>query len=94
MYIVGTPSKTVTRSRAMTSSTFAGSNRVTSDIVQPKRMQTLSWLDRPKTWNSGSATTTMSSGSIPNTRPGVSAFISSWKCVSSAPLGVPVVPEV
>ena len=36
MNIVGTPSKTVTRSRWMTSSTLPGSNRGTSDIVPPK----------------------------------------------------------
>jgi hypothetical protein len=73
---------------------FAGSKRGMRDMVAPKRTHTLSWLDSPNTWNSGSTTSTMSSSRMPNSRPGVSAFMSSWKCVSSAPLGVPVVPDV
>ena len=78
----------------MTSITLAASKRGTSVSVAPNRMATLSWLDRPNTWNSGSSTRLTSSARMPNTRPGVSQFISSWKCVSSAPLGVPVVPDV
>ena len=80
--------------RLTTSRTFAASNRGTRDNVAPKRIPTLSRLDMPNTWNSGSTTSVTSSARMPNTRPGVSEFMNSWKCVSSAPFGVPVVPDV
>src|SRR4051812_5649050 len=47
MNMVGTPSKTVTRSRWTTSHTFAGSSRGISDIVPPNRTQTFITLDIP-----------------------------------------------
>lgn len=46
--MAGTPSKMVMPSRWMAASTVAGSNRGTSDIVQPNRTQTFRMLDRPK----------------------------------------------
>ncbi len=91
---MGTPAKMVAPSRLTTSSTFVASKRVTRDRVAPKRTPTLSRLDIPNTWNSGSTTRVTSSERMPNTRPGVSLFMYSWKCVSSAPFGVPVVPDV
>src|SRR3954468_6614187 len=47
MNIVGTPSKIVTRSRWITSQTFAGSKRGIRDIVPPNRTHTFITLDSP-----------------------------------------------
>ena len=92
--MVGTPSKMVIRSRWIAASAAAGVNRGTSDMVQPNRTQMSRMLDSPNTWNSGRAVITTSSGCTSNRRPGISAFMYSWRWVSSAPLGRPVVPEV
>jgi hypothetical protein len=58
MYMVGTPSNTVTRSRSMASRTAAAENLGTSDIAAPRSTQMFMMLDRPNTWSSGSAATT------------------------------------
>ena len=92
--MVGTPMNTVTRSRCMSSRTARGSNRGTSVMVPPSRTQVFMIDDSANTWNSGSATTTVSSAANSNSRPGMSAFMYSVMCDSTAPFGVPVVPEV
>ncbi len=92
--MVGTPRKTVARSRSMASNTALGSNRGTSDSVPPNRMAMLSTLDRPKTWNSGRTANVTSSSRTSNRPPATVQFMNSWKWVSIAPLGRPVVPLV
>ena len=62
--------------------------------MPPYRTLVLSTLDRPKTWNSGSTATPMSSSRNWNSSPATVQFMNSWKCVSSAPFGLPVVPLV
>ena len=52
-YIVGTPSKTVTLSRSMISSAFAGSKRGISVRQAPAATAALSPQVCPKEWNSG-----------------------------------------
>jgi hypothetical protein len=93
-YIVGTPEKIVQRCFSMASMTGSISKRGTSTIVPPYRTLVFSTLDSPKTWKSGSTASPMSSSSKPNSAPAVVQFMNSWKCVSSAPLGLPVVPLV
>ena len=94
-YIVGTPSKTVTWSRATTSSALAASKRGIRVRQEPLSTEAFSPQVRPKTWKSGRQPITTSS-SVSSTR--VSALVAAlvimlwW--VSSAPLGWPVVPEV
>ena len=92
--MVGTPMNTVTRSRCMSCRTARGSNLGTSVMVPPSRTQVFMIDDSANTWNSGSATTATSSSANSNSRPGMSAFMYSPMCDSTAPFGVPVVPEV
>ena len=63
-------------------------------MVPPSRMQVFMTDDSANTWNSGSATIATSSALNSNSRPGMSAFMYSPMCDSTAPFGVPVVPEV
>ena len=51
-------------------------------------------LDRPKTWNSGSTARLTSSSRKPKVSAATVAAMNIWKWVSSAPLGLPVVPLV
>ena len=94
-YMVGTPSKTVTPSRSITFSAVAGSNRGISVRHAPDTTAALSPQVCPKLWNSGRQPITTSSGPI-----SISVVVDTvaLRCmlawVSSAPLGVPVVPEV
>ena len=71
-----------------------GSKRGSSVSVAPTPIAVLSPQVRPKTWNSGRPPKTTSSGKIPNNLPDSSAFFVNPACVSSAPFGVPVVPDV
>ena len=94
-YIVGTPSKTVTLSRAMTSSALAGSKRGIIVSAAPAWKAVFMPQVMPKTWKSGRQPMTTSS---PSRWMSVSV-VASWLVwrlshVSSAPLGRPVVPEV
>ncbi len=93
-YIVGTPPKVVTWSRSMISSTFPGSKRGTS-VIRPRALTVVFMIEFiPNTWNSGSvATTTESESASTRSRP-TSEPQRRFLCVSAAPLGVPVVPEV
>jgi hypothetical protein len=74
-YIVGTPLKIVQRCRSMASTTGSSSNRGMSTIVPPKRVVTLRTLDSPKTWNSGSTATPMSSSRNSNSAPATVQFM-------------------
>ena len=55
---------------------------------------TLSATNSPCEWNSGSAWSSTSSGPKPHVWCSASAFDARLSCVSMAPLGRPVVPEV
>ena len=94
-YIVGTPWKTVTLSRSMISSALAGSKR--GIIVRHAPTATAAFRPHvcPKEWNSGSAPSRTSSSRLARACARTSSqFLRRLACVSSAPLGVPVVPDV
>ena len=94
-YIVGTPSRIVTWSRAMISSAFTGSKRGISVRHAPWAMEALSPHVCPNEWNSGSAPRTTSSSETSISVFAVTLqFRIRFSCVSSAPFGVPVVPLV
>ena len=92
--MVGTPPITVTRSASMASSTAPGTKRGRIDRQPPRRTNTLTTDDSPNTWKNGSTASTTSSLFTPNSSPATVQFMYSWKWVSSAPLGLPVVPLV
>src|SRR5260370_900195 len=76
------------------SSTAAGWSRGTSDRHPPNLTKTLITDDSPNTWKNGSTASTTSSLRAPNSPPATVQFMYSWKWVSSAPFGLPVVPLV
>ena len=94
-YMVGTPSKTVTLSRCVMSSALAGSNLGSSVSVAAFATEAFSPQVSPNTWNSGRQPMTTLSG-VPSSsvRAVTVALPVSPSWVSSAPLGLPVVPEV
>ena len=92
--MVGTPPITVHRSASMASSTAAGWKRGRIDRQPPYRTNTLITDDSPNTWKNGSTASTTSSLRTPNSPPATVQFMYSWKWVSSAPFGLPVVPLV
>ena len=94
-YIVGTPWKIVTWSRPSTSMALAGSKRGMSVRVQPRWTEVLSPQVRPKTWKRGRQPM-MTSSSVISMMSAAERSALRWrlKCVSSAPLGLPVVPLV
>lgn len=95
MYIVGTPRKTVTRSRCRIRSAAAGSNRGSRVRVAPATTAALRAQVCPKAWNSGRPPNRTSSGPIRiSVSTVVTALVDRLRWVSSAPFGVPVVPEV
>ena len=95
-YIVGTPWKTVTLSRSMISSALAGSKRGIIDRHAPTATAAFRPQVWPKVWNSGSAPSSTSSSVTCAERAAAdtSQFLRRFACVSSAPLGEPVVPDV
>ena len=93
-YMVGTPAKKVTCSACISSSTVAASNRGSSTIVAPAANPAFICTIWPKEWNSGSTSRCTSCGCGPNSRFASSALCTMLLCVSSAPLGCPVVPLV
>ncbi len=94
-YMVGTPSNTVTLSRSITRSACAALNREISVRQAPDSTAAFSPQVWPKQWNSGRHPITTSSGPSPSSVVAVTeALRRRLACVSSAPLGVPVVPEV
>ncbi len=79
----------------MISSAFVGSKRGIIDRQAPTETEPLRPQVCPKEWNSGSAPSrTSSSVAWASVRAASSQFLRRFACVSSAPLGVPVVPEV
>ena len=79
----------------MISSALPGSKRGISVSIAPKATATFIAQVCPKAWNSGSAPRiTSSSVTCTSVIPVTSALRRRFSCVSSAPLGVPVVPEV
>ena len=79
----------------MTSSARAGSKRGISVSAAPTETAALSPQVCPKEWNSGSApSSTSSSVATASCFAAISQFVRRLSCVSSAPFGVPVVPDV
>ena len=94
-YIGGTPSKMVTWSRPMISRALPASNLGSRVSVPPPAIVAFSPQVRPKTWNSGRQPMVTSPGpAFSMVAAASSALRVRFACVSSAPLGVPVVPEV
>ena len=95
LYIVGTPWKTVTRSRSMISSALSGSKR--GSIVTHAPVRTAQFIVQvcPNVWNSGSDPSSTSSVlKSPRARTETVQLLCRLAWVSSAPFGVPVVPLV
>ena len=96
LYIVGTPWKSVTRSRSMISSALSGSKRGSIVTVAPTLTALFIVQVWPNEWNSGSAPRSTSSSldlaELLATTP--FEFRYRFACVSSAPFGLPVVPDV
>ena len=94
-YIVGTPSNTLTWSRSMISSALPGSKRGISVSVPPPPIVAFSPHVWPNEWNSGSAPSVIASGpSVEQVARRPAQLRARFACVSSAPFGVPVVPDV
>ena len=85
---------TVTPCRCIASSTAPVSNLPTRLIVEPYRTVLLRLQESPYMWNSGSTARVTSSGTAPKVSDATVAAMYSWKWLSSAPLGRPVVPLV
>ena len=94
MSIVGTPPNVVALSRSMTSSTLPASKRGTSVMSPRASIVTFMIEFIPKTWNSGSVATVTSEESASTRSRPTSAAAVMLACVSTAPFGAPVVPEV
>src|SRR5215217_56780 len=95
LYIVGTPWKIVTLSRSMISSAFSGSKRGSIVTVAPTLTALFMVHVWPNEWNSGSAPRSTSSALIsPSFWETPAEFLYRFRWVSSAPFGLPVVPEV
>ncbi len=93
-YIVGTPSMTVQRSRWSTSSALVGSKRGSRVIVPPARTVAFIPTVWPNEWNSGSPPKTTSSGVNRIMLTHSWALLAMFAWLSSAPFGLPVVPDV
>ncbi len=79
----------------MISSAFPASNLGSRVSVPPPTMVAFRPQVRPKTWNSGRQPMVTSPGSAFSRVAAVSSALRLRpECVSSAPLGLPVVPEV
>ena len=93
-YIVGTPSKTVTRWRSMSRTTASASNRGTSDTHAPAAREAFSALLCPNAWKNGRQPSTTSWLRMSSMSTKVVALRYMFEWVSCAPFGAPVVPEV
>ena len=94
VYIVGTPAKEVTLSRSISSSALPGSKRGSSVSSPRARIAMFITEFMPNTWNSGSVASPTVSGPASTRSRAVSAPVARFACVSVAPFGVPVVPDV
>ena len=95
-YIVGTPAKNVTPSCSISVSAGPASKRGSSTTVPPKAKPAFMITVWPKEWKSGSTQSRVSgrSASASKSASLASALEIMLRCISSAPLGCPVVPEV
>ena len=94
MNMVGTPQNTVTPCAAISCMAASGSKRGASTIIAPTATTEFICTVWPKVWNSGSAISCTSVLSSRVSATQHSALVTMLACESSAPLGVPVVPEV
>ena len=94
MYMVGTACRIVTRSRSSTSSAFPASKRGMSVRLAPAATAEFSPQVCPKEWNKGSPPKMTSSGWGSNSATQAATLLMRLAWVSSAPFGLPVVPEV
>ena len=92
--MVGTPSNTVTASRSRIASALAASKRGSNVSVPPAASVALSAQVWPKAWKKGNAPSVTAVSSMPKSAPLTSWLRIRFACVSCAPFGVPVVPEV
>ncbi len=98
--MVGTPTQQVMRSSAIVCRTAAGSNRGMRTRVWPPATPAFICAVCPVEWNTGSVIRfRVVPASAPSSRGAIMsrdtmALVTMLKCVSSAPLGCPVVPEV
>ena len=93
-YVAGTPIIEVTCFSAISSSARAGSKAGSSTTVAPFHQASSGCTFQPPTWNCGSTCSTVSSPDTPATRSKERFVQKQFACVSSAPFGFPVVPEV
>ncbi len=79
----------------MISRALSGSKRGIIEIIARLQMPAFSVHVWPNEWNSGSAPSSLSSSVIsPSVDAATVQFLCRLACVSSAPLGLPVVPDV
>ena len=93
-YVAGTPIIVVTCFSAISASARAGSKAGSSTTVAPFHQASSGCTFQPPTWNCGSTCSTVSSPDTPATRSKERFVQKQFACVSSAPFGLPVVPEV
>ena len=93
-YVAGTPIIVVTRFSAISRSARPASNSRSSTTVAPFHQASSGWTFQPPTWNCGSTCSTTSSPQTPVARSNERFVQKQFACVSSAPFGLPVVPEV
>ena len=93
-YIAGTPIIVVTRFSSISLRQRAASNARSSTTVAPFAQARSAWTFQPPTWNCGSTWSTTSSPFTPATRSKPRFVQKQFAWVSSAPFGLPVVPEV
>ena len=94
MYIVGTPAKIVTLCACIALNTASGSKRGSSTIDAPAIRAAFICTVWPKLWKSGSTIRCTSSAAWRMIAWLAMMFIATLEWVSSAPFGLPVVPEV
>src|SRR5579862_5249388 len=93
-YIVGTPKNIVAWYVVQASSTASTSNRGSRTTEEPASNDVYSATHRPCPWKMGRACTRRSSALHRHVREIDWLLASRFPCVSTAPLGAPVVPEV
>ena len=95
MHIDGTPRNTSADSRCISASAASASKRGSSAMQAPVASAGLSTPARPKMWLNGAAPSSTSSSRSRSSGPERKAALARRPaCVSSAPFGRPVVPEV
>ncbi len=92
--MVGTPKNSDARSAAAASSTASTSKRSSRTADAPAASVPCRPTPRPCMWNNGNASTRRSSGVHRHARRNASTLDVRFACVSTAPFGRPVVPDV